>query len=311
MQVDIVVAFFMLGFIARLLKAPIEFPVGLYKGIILFLLLAIGLKGGIALSEYSAGTLLLQSLAVISIGFILPLIAFPLLFKIGGLNREDSASLAAHYGSVSIGTYAVAVSFLESTGIDYEPYFPLFVAILEIPAIAVGIWLAKRSGVRVQTNKVLREVFLNQGVLLLVGGLLIGWWAGSERSASIMPLFTGMFQGVLALFLLYMGLVAADKIGALKQHGNFIASFAVVMPLIGAALGAVIGHSIGLSLGGAILLTTLGASASYIAVPAAMAVAIPTANPSLSITASLAVTFPFNVIVGIPLYAAILSWLYS
>lgn len=311
MQVDIVVAFFMLGFIARLLKVPIDFPEGLYKGIILFLLLAIGLKGGIALSEYSASTLLPQALAVLSIGFILPLIAFPLLSKIGGLSREDAASLAAHYGSVSIGTYAVAVSLLESAGTYYEPYFPLFVALLEIPAIAVGIWLAKRAGVSIQIKKILREVLLNQGVLLLVGGLLIGWWAGASRSASIMPLFTGLFQGVLALFLLYMGLVAADKLGALKQHGNFIASFAVVMPLIGAVLGAAVGQSIGLSLGGTILLATLGASASYIAVPAVMAVAIPTANPSLSITASLAVTFPFNVIVGIPLYASLISRLSS
>lgn len=307
MQVDIVVAFFMLGFCARLLKAKIEFPEGLYKGIILFLLLAIGLKGGIALSEYSTPNLLPQSLAVLAIGLFLPLVAFPLLSKIGGLGRDDAASVAAHYGSVSIGTYAVAVSFLESSSTYYEPYFPLFVAILEIPAIAVGVWLAARTGAAIETRKILREVFLNQGVLLLVGGLVIGWWAGEARSANVMPLFSGMFQGALALFLLYMGLVAAEKIFVLRQHGNFIASFAVVMPLFGASIGALVGQSIGLSLGGSVLLATLGASASYIAVPAAMAVAIPTANQSLSITASLAVTFPFNVLVGIPLYAAVIS----
>ena len=311
MQIDIVVAFFMLGFVAQLLKAPIQFPEGLYKGIILFLLLAIGLKGGIALSEYSVPNLLPQSLAVLTIGLILPLIAFPILGKIGGLNREDAASVAAHYGSVSIGTYAVAVSFLESSDIYFEPYFPLFVAILEIPAIAVGVWLASRNAVKIETKKILREVFLNQGVLLLVGGLIIGWWAGEERSASVMPLFAGMFQGALALFLLYMGLIAASKLGVLRQHGNFIASFAVLMPLIGASIATIAGFSIGLSLGGIVLLATLGASASYIAVPAAMAVAIPTANQSLSITASLAVTFPFNVLVGIPLYAALISRLSS
>lgn len=311
MQIDIVVAFFMLGFVAQLLKAPIQFPEGLYKGIILFLLLAIGLKGGIALSEYSVPNLLPQSLAVLTIGLILPLIAFPILGKIGGLNREDAASVAAHYGSISIGTYAVAVSFLESSDIYFEPYFPLFVAILEIPAIAVGVWLASRNAVKIETKKILREVFLNQGVLLLVGGLIIGWWAGEERSASVMPLFAGMFQGALALFLLYMGLIAASKLGVLRQHGNFIASFAVLMPLIGASIATIAGFSIGLSLGGIVLLATLGASASYIAVPAAMAVAIPTANQSLSITASLAVTFPFNVLVGIPLYAALISRLSS
>lgn len=311
MQIDIVVAFFMLGFAARLLKAEIVFPEGLYKGIILFLLLAIGLKGGIALSEFSTPNLLTQSLAVLVIGLILPLIAFPVLAKIGGLNRDDAASVAAHYGSVSIGTYAVAVSFLESSGAYYEPYFPLFVAILEIPAIAVGVWLSRRAGAAIQTKKILREVFLNQGVLLLVGGLVIGWWAGAARSASVMPLFAGMFQGTLALFLLYMGLMAADKIGLLRLHGNFIASFAVVMPLVGAALGAIVGHYIGLSQGGTVLLATLGASASYIAVPAAMAVAIPTANKSLSITASLAITFPFNVLVGIPLYTAVVAHYYN
>jgi len=309
MQVDIVVAFFVLGLIARTLKVPVEFPEGLYKGIILFLLLAIGLKGGVALSEHSSSNLLPQSLAVLAIGLALPFIAFPILTIFGGLRREDAASLAAHYGSVSIGTYAVAVSFLETSGTFFEPYFPLFVAILEIPAIAVGVWLARRAGVAVQTRKILREVFLNQGVALLIGGILIGWWAGEARSASVMPLFSGMFQGVLALFLLYMGLVAADKLVVLKQHGSFIASFAIVMPLIGAVLGGAVGDLIGLSSGGIILLATLGASASYIAVPAAMAVAIPTANQSLSITASLAVTFPFNVIVGIPLYAAIVTWL--
>lgn len=307
MQIDIVVTFFMLGFIARTLKAPIDFPQGLYKGIILFLLLAIGLKGGIALSEYSASGLLSQSIAVLAIGVVLPLIAFPVLLKIGGLDRDNAASIAAHYGSVSIGTYAVAVSFLETSDVFYEPYFPLFVALLEIPAIAVGVWLVRGTSDAKNMGNILHEVFLNQGVLLLVGGLIIGWWAGEARSASVMPLFAGMFQGVLALFLLYMGLVAAEKLSDIKQHGNFIASFAIVMPLLGAVFAGTVGHLIGLSTGGITLLATLGASASYIAVPAAMAVAIPTANQSLSITASLAITFPFNVVVGIPLYAAVIT----
>jgi len=306
MQLDIVVAFFVLGFVSRALNAKIDFPSGLYKGIVLFLLLAIGLKGGVSLNSYASANLVSQSLVVLAIGILLPLIAYPLLSRIGGLTSDNAASVAAHYGSVSIGTYAVAVSFLESSDIYFEPYFPLFVAILEIPAIAVGIWLAMRSGLKLETRKIVGEVFLNQGVFLLIGGLLIGWWAGAERSASVMPLFAGMFQGCLALFLLQMGLVAADKFSAIKQHGSFIANFAVLMPLVGASIGALAGMGMGLSEGGVVLLATLGASASYIAVPAAMSVALPSANPSLSITASLAVTFPFNVLVGIPLYAALI-----
>jgi len=306
MQLDIVVAFFILGFVAKIVRADIDFPSGLYKGIVIFLLLAIGLKGGVALSNYSYPCLHSQALVVLALGLLLPLIGFPLLRYIGGLNLENAGSIAAHYGSVSIGTYAVATSFLESQGVYYEPYFPLFVAILEIPAIAVGIWLIKRHSRGLELPKVLHEVFMNQGVFLLAGSLLIGWWAG-DQAASVMPLFRDIFQGVLAIFLLQMGITAADKIGALKQHGSFIASFAVIMPLLGAMLGLAAGLLMSLTTGGLILLATLGASASYIAVPAAMAVAVPRANQSLSITASLAVTFPFNVIVGIPLYAAVIS----
>lgn len=305
MQLDIVVTFFILGFIAKIARSDIDFPEGLYKGLVIFLLLAIGLKGGVALNAYADGTLVGQSFAVLLIGLALPLIAFPVLHKVGGLNRDNAGSIAAHYGSVSIGTYAVAVSFLDSQDIYYEPYFPLFVAILEIPAIAVGIWLIKRS-LATRDEKVWHEVFFNQGVFLLIGALFIGWWAG-QRADSVMPLFQDLFQGALAIFLLKMGIIAAEKISVLREHGSFITSFAIIMPLVGAGLGVMVGSVIGLSSGGIVLLATLGASASYIAVPAAMAVAVPGANQSLSITASLAVTFPFNVLVGIPLYAVIVQ----
>ncbi len=306
MKVDVVVAFFLLGMIARGVKANFEFPPALYQAVIIFLLLAIGLKGGIALNTYNGDGLLIQSLAVIAIGLVLPLIAFPVLYNIGDLPRDDAASIAAHYGSVSVGTYAVAIAFLDARGIVFEAYFPLFVALLEVPAIAVGIWLARNHGKHVDVRNILHEVFFNQGVLLLVGGLLIGWWAGAEQTKHIMPFFKDLFHGVLALFLLNMGLVAADKLGSMKQYGSFVASFAVVMPLVGALLGAIVGQMIGLSIGGVIMLATLAASASYIAVPAAMAVAVPGANQSLSMAASLAVTFPFNVLVGIPLYTSVI-----
>ena len=303
MSLDVVAAFFLMGAIAQLLKAPIKMPAGLYQSLTIFLLIAIGLKGGIALAQYGSIELLWQSLMVIVFGALLPLIAFPLLRHMGGLSRTDSASIAAHYGSVSIATFAVALAVLEARDINYEPYFPLFVAVLEIPAIAVGLWLARNKSQALDVKNTMHEIFLNQGVVLLVGSLLVGWWAG-EQSQKLMPFFGNLFYGVLALFLLEMGRVSTSRLNLLKEYGSFIASFAVVMPLIGATLGFICAQILGLSIGGCILMTTLGGSASYIAVPAAMAVALPQANQGLSITAALTVTFPFNILVGIPLYTA-------
>lgn len=305
MQVDVVAAFFLLGALAQLLKAPIKMPKGLYQSLTIFLLVAIGLKGGMALEQFGSAELLWQSLFVIGFGAVLPLFAFPVLLKWGGLSRVDSASIAAHYGSVSIATFAVALAVLEANHIAYEPYFPLFVALLEIPAIAIGLFLAQGKGQSFESKKVLHEIFLNQGVLLLTGSLLVGWWAG-EQSEKLMPFFGDLFYGVLALFLLDMGRVATSRINLLREYGSFIASFGVVMPLFGALLGSLFAWMLGFSVGGSILMATLGASASYIAVPAAMAAALPRANQSLSITSSLTVTFPFNVLVGIPLYSTLI-----
>lgn len=308
MQFDVVIAFFILGVVAKLIRADIQFPKPLYQSLTLFLLIAIGLKGGIALASHGSSSLLLQSAGVIMLGVVLPFIAFPVLLFIGGLRRPDAASIAAHYGSVSVGTYAVGVSFLEGQGISYEAYFPLFVVLLEIPAIAIGIALASGSVHRINKAKLLHEVFCNQSMVLLLGSLLIGYWA-ADQAASITPLFIDLFQGALALFLLEMGLVAASKLSQLRESSSFIVTFGVVMPLVGGILGCLLGMIVGLSEGGTILLAVLGASASYIAVPAAMRVAVPEGNPSLSITLSLGVTFPFNVIVGIPCYALIAQWL--
>lgn len=305
MHLDVVAAFFLLGALAQLFKAPIKMPAGLYQSLTIFLLVAIGLKGGMALGEYGNTELFLQSLFVIGFGVVLPLIAFPLLKYVGGLSRTDSASIAAHYGSVSIATFAVALAVLEARDIEYEPYFPLFVALLEIPAIAVGLWLAQSKSQTLDLKKTLHEIFLNQGVLLLTGSLLIGWWAG-DQSEKLMPFFGNLFYGVLALFLLEMGRVSTSRLNLLKEYGSFIASFGVVMPLIGGLLGALFAQALELSVGGTILMATLGASASYIAVPAAMTVALPQANQGLSITASLTITFPFNVLVGIPLYSTLI-----
>ncbi|MEM9256296.1 MAG: sodium-dependent bicarbonate transport family permease [Pseudomonadota bacterium] len=311
---DVGIAFFLLGIVAALVKTDIHFPKALYQTLILYLLLAIGLKGGAALAEHASWEILGQSALVVSLGLILPLIAFPVLYHIGGLQRYDAASIAAHYGSVSVGTYAVAVAVLETQGIQYEAYLPLFVVLLEMPAIAVGIILARRAGqagAQGQSSlfsadgmKLLHEVFFNQGVVLMVGGLLVGLVAG-DRVQAVAPLFFDLFPGVLALFLLQMGILAANSIKDIKRLGSFMLAFGVAMPMIGGLMGCLLGVFIGLSPGGAALLAVLGASASYIAVPAAMQLALPQANHSLSISASLGITFPFNVLIGIPTYIVI------
>lgn len=311
---DVGIAFFLLGLVATLVRTDIQFPKALYQALILYLLLAIGLKGGVALAEHASWEILGQSFFVILLGLLLPLIAFSVLYHLGGLKRYDAASIAAHYGSVSVGTYAVAVAVLETQGIEYEAYLPLFVVLLEMPAIAVGITLARRAQhteaakentlISQNTRQLLQEVFLNQGVVLMVGGLLVGFVAGDQIEA-VAPLFFELFAGVLALFLLQMGIMAANCIKDIKRLGSFMLAFGVAMPIIGGAIGCLLGIFIGLSPGGAILLAVLGASASYIAVPAAMQLALPEANHSLSIGASLGITFPFNVLIGIPTYMVI------
>ncbi len=318
MQLDVGIAFFLLGVIATLVRADIKFPKGLYQSLTLFLMIAIGLKGGVALAEHASWNLISQSIYVILLGLLLPLIAFPVLYFIGEFKRYDAASIAAHYGSVSVGTYAVAVGFLEAQNIAYEAYIPLFVVLLEMPAIAIGIALARMkkttkdsSENSQQTNdkyKLLHEVFFNQGMVLMVGGLLIGLVAG-DRIERVTPFFFDLFNGILALFLLEMGMMAARRLDDIKRLGSFMLAFGVGMPMVGGLLGCFLGLAIGLSPGGAILLAVLGASASYIAVPAAMRVALPQANHSLSISSSLGITFPFNVLIGIPTFAVITQWI--
>jgi hypothetical protein len=233
---------------------------------------------------------------------LLTFIAFGLLRVIGRIDRVNSAAIAAHYGSVSVGTFAVGVAFLSRAGVPYEPVLPLYLVLLEVPAIMIGIVLARGFNSATAWGPVVREVLLGRSVLLLVGGMLIGWIAGSDALAPIGPLFFDLFKGVLALFLLEMGLIAADHLAGFRRHGVFLIVFAIATPLLFAAVGIGAGLIIGLSTGGLVLLATLAASASYIAAPAAMRSALPEANPALSLTAALAVTFPFNILIGIPLY---------
>ncbi|XOV80676.1 MAG: sodium-dependent bicarbonate transport family permease [Aestuariibacter sp.] len=308
MQLDAVIAFFVLGALTVWLKAPIKFPKSLYDSITLFLMLAIGLKGGLALQEHASYNLIFQSFFVILFGLLLPFIAYPLLRYFGMLDRINAGAIAAHYGSVSVGTYAVAVALLESANIAYEAYFPLFVVLLEAPAIVVGIWLAKRQKKGTSGVKLDREIVINQSILLLMGGLLIGYIGGGTVD-KIMPFFGVLFPGILALFLLEMGIVAAKRLRELTHAAYFIAAFGMLMPIIGGSTGLLLADMLQLSSGGMALMATLGASASYIAVPAAMRMSLPEADSGLSISTSLGVTFPFNVLVAVPFFIAVSQWL--
>ncbi len=301
-MLDPIVCFFLLGVVAGLIRSELRLPPQVYEFVSILLLLSIGLKGGMELSEQPFLQLLPLVLAVLCMGLLLPLLAFPALRFIGRFKRADAAAIAAHYGSVSVGTYAIAVAFLMRRGVPFEGYMPLLVAVLEIPAILVGIVLARGLSKETQWGAVAHEIFAGKGIVLLIGGLVIGWIAGPEGLEPIKPMFFDLFKGILALFLLEMGLIAASRMSALRQYGLFLVAFGVVMPLVASLVGLALGLVFGLSVGGTAMLATMAASASYIAVPAAMRISVPEANPTLSLAASLGITFPFNVLVGIYLY---------
>ena len=297
-----VVLFFLLGAIAGLLRSDLKIPGVLYESLSIFLLLAIGLKGGVELSRYALSSVALPALTVVAVGALIPLLAFPVLRHIGKLSRADSGSIAAHYGSVSVVTFAVGTTYLARQGQDIEGFMTVLLVLLEFPALVIGVLLARSGDAGVPWRRVIREVMTGKSLVLLLGGLAIGWVAGPEGAESIAPVFFTLFKGVLAFFLLELGLVAASRIGDLRRAGLFLLGFATLMPLVSAGLGLATGWLLGFSVGGMALLATLYASASYIAAPAAMRLAVPEANPALSIGAALGITFPFNLIVGIPLY---------
>lgn len=299
-MLDVVVLFFLLGLLAGLARSELKLPPALYDSLSLVLLLAIGLKGGEGLAKHPLLPLVPQLAVVIALGIVLTIVAHAVLRR--RFAAADAASIAAHYGSVSVATFAVGVNWLNSRGIDFEPQLPIFLAVMEVPPILVGIVLARglRSGIDWQ--KLGHEAFFGKGVVLLLGGMAIGWLAGPDGLAPVKPLFYDLFKGALAIFLLEMGLIVARQTDVLRRQGAFLMTFGLVMPLVSSLLGAACGLLLGLSVGGTMLLATLAASASYIAVPATMRLAIPAANPALSLAAVLGVTFPFNILAGLPFY---------
>lgn len=311
-MIDVVVLFFLLGVFARLVGSDLRLPEALYETLSIYLLLAIGLKGGLELSRQPLAVLAPEVVACIVLGFSIPLALYPLLRALK-LPAVDAAAVGAHYGSVSVVTFAVASAAVARAGLPAESHAALWVAVMEAPGLVAGILLARRAQRRDDVGAaqgsgwgaLAHEVLFGKSVLLLLGGLAIGAVAGDAGVAPIAAVFLDPFKGVLALFLLELGLVAGGRLAEVRRFGAVVLIVGVGVPPVLALAGAATGWLLGLSVGGVALLATLAASASYIAAPTAMRIAVPQANAALSITAALGVTFPFNIVVGIPLYIAL------
>ena len=294
---------FMFGFLASRVKSDVRIPEAIYQFLSIYLLFGIGLKGGHSLKASSLSELLVPSLATIICGILIPVLAFAVLKFIRGLNDIDRGSISAHYGSTSLVTFSAAILFLESNSIFVEGFAPALLTLMEIPGLIVGIYLASRS----MTTKVgwaatIKEVLLGKTVLLLIGGLFIGFITSSEGYQKVSPFFVELLGGFLVLFLLHLGYMAGSNFFEIKKVGAPLALFGLIFPIFSGAIGVGIGSVIGLSVGGATMLGVLSASASYIAAPAAVSVALPQASPTIALMSSIGITFPFNLIIGIPLY---------
>lgn len=302
------VLFFVLGVFAAISKSDLKFPESLYSTLTIYLLTAIGFKGGVAINEAGMGAVWLPALAAMILGAMIPLWTYPVLRRFGKFAVADAGAIAAHYGSVSAVTFIAATNFLKGINQPYESYASAFLAVMESPAIILGVILGKGAlsgklsfsdqGIR----HALKDAVLGRGVLLLMGALIIGAVCGKRGMASVEGFFVTPFQGVLALFLLEMGMVAGRRLGDLRKVGAFLLLFGITAPLVHGSLGVALGTLVGLGTGGATLLGVLAGSASYIAAPAAVRLSLPEANPAYSLTAALAITFPFNIVVGIPLF---------
>lgn len=291
---------FLLGLIAAQFKSDITIPDPVYQVISLYLLFGIGLKGGVSLQNSALGDVAIPVLATIALGIVIPFLAFTLL-GFTAMSALDRGALAAHYGSTSLVTFSAALVFLESSKIEYEGFATTLLTVMEIPGIVVGILLASVGmKTHVSWRSSLKEILMGKTVVLLAGGLLIGFISGTAGYEKVTPFFVNLLPGILALFLMHLGYVAGTRLPSIRSAGFGIALFALGFPLIAGSLGVIAGSTIGLSVGGATVLGVLCASASYIAAPAAVSMALPRANASLAITASLGLTFPFNLIIGIP-----------
>lgn len=307
------ILFFFLGMLAVLARSDLEIPQPLPKFFSLYLLLAIGFKGGVELHHSGLSQDVLLTLGVaVAFAFLVPVYSFYILRL--KLAAPDAAAIAATYGSISAVTFITAIAFLQNLGIPFGGHLVAAMALMESPAIIIGVLLYRlySSGdTEFSWSELLREAVFNGSVFLIVGSLLIGLATGENGKQALAPFTDTIFKGMLAFFLLDMGLVAARRIRDLKKTGLFLIAFALLIPLVNAALGVLLAYLAHMPLGDALLFAVLCASASYIAVPAAVRLSIPEANPSLYVSMALAITFPFNIIVGLPLYLSVIKTLWG
>jgi len=303
---SVAVLVFILGFVGARMKSDVRIPEQIYQMISIFLLFGIGLKGGHALREVSFTSFAGPALATLGLGILIPFIAFATLKLVRKINDLDRGAIAAHYGSTSLVTFTAALLFLENSGVKVEGFATALLTIMEVPGIVVGVYLGSRHRDKsVQWGKTIQEIITGKTILLLVGGLVIGAITSDAGFLKVAPFFIDLQSGFLALFLLHLGYLAGSNWGEIKKVGVIVGVFAAIFPIFAGTLGVVIGNMVGLSVGGATILGVLCASASYIAAPAAVSVGLPEANAPLALMSSIGVTFPFNLLVGIPLYLEI------
>ena len=314
-----IVLAFALGIFARLIRSELALPKDLYASLSIYLLLALGLKGGVELSESSVHAIALPAVATLFLGCLTPVSAYFLLRRLGRFSSVDAAGMAAHYGSVSAVTFIAAQQFTANMGAAAEGFMPTLLTLLESPGIHIALAIGALNRAKIQSGNsettvkskrtILNEILTARSMILLVGGLVIGLLMGLKGYEPIKPFFETGFKGALVLFILEMGIVAATRFQDLRKVGLRLVSMGILLPIIHGAAGVLLGHWAGLSIGGATVLGTMAASASYIAAPPAVRMTLPEANPAYYLTASLAVTFPFNLVIGIPLYYQIALWL--
>jgi uncharacterized protein len=303
---------FFIGAFSALVKSDLRVPPQVHETISMYLLFSIGLKGGIALSATSLDVIFIPMLATFFLGIVTPLIAYVVARFIGRLDVINACALAAHFGSVSAVTFMASLNFAEQSERSYEGFMTALLVLMEIPGIVIALALAGflGSGKKVHLGHVVKEALTGKSIILLAGGLLVGLLADRSGVQAISTVFVSPFQGVLVFFLLEMGIVAATRIKEVKSSVSFMLVFGTALPLLFGMLGACVGTYAGLSSGGTAILATMTASASYIAAPAAVKMALPEANPGLYLTTSISIALPFNLIIGIPTYFALSAWLH-
>ena len=292
---------FVLGALAVILRSDLRLPDPIHTWISTYLLLAIGLKGGHSLKGSDISSLTKPALLTIAFGIVIPIVIFFATTKLLQLRPSDAGSIAAHYGSVSVVTFTAAMIFATEANFITEPFMTSLVAILEIPGIVVALVLASMKSEGVNWRTAVHEVLTGRSVLLLIGGLVIGAVSTANSFSRVEPFFVGMFSGLLTLFLLDMGATVATRFATSGRPPLRMAIFAVISPIVFGIVGILAAHSIGLSIGGSAVFGIMAASASYIAAPAAVRIALPDADSGLSLGLALGVTFPFNLTIGIPL----------